>query len=250
MLATRHARRLGVDLRSRICNPGVLAEPTDDRPQIVVTFLAHRRRTGGGWSRALLHLYAWWSINGVGIVLARPSVASLALQLRAVGGGILGTATGFVVERNGSRHLVTNWHVASGRRADTGAIISPTGGVPSELVILHNLGGTLGTWTTRVEPLYAPSAGPRSVEGRTTRVLRSPSLARTRSPRPREPDPTNPVEAVPTWHRAKGRESAGRVTRYGTAISCSLTRARTWWMRHTESATRCARAVHRISPLN
>jgi hypothetical protein len=97
----------------------------------------------------------------VSITIARPSVASLALQGRSVTGAGLGSATGFVVERNGQRYLITNWHVASGRRPDTGALLSTTAAVPNELLVLHNVVGALGSWTPKVEPLYTQNGAPR-----------------------------------------------------------------------------------------
>lgn len=93
------------------------------------------------------------------VQLARPSVASLPLELRFQGQG-LSTATGFVVERDGRRLLVTNWHVVTGRRPDTGALLSQSGGVPDEVIVIHNQAGALGTWVPRAEPLYAPNGDP------------------------------------------------------------------------------------------
>jgi Trypsin-like peptidase domain len=75
-------------------------------------------------------------------------------------GHSLSTATGFVVERNGHRFLVTNWHVVTGRRPETKAVLSQTGGVPDEVIILHNQVGAPGTWVPRVEGLYDPSGDP------------------------------------------------------------------------------------------
>jgi trypsin-like peptidase len=98
--------------------------------------------------------------SAVAISVARPSVVSLLLQPRAAGGAALGTATGFVVERSGTRYLVTNWHVVSGRRPDTGAVLSASGEVPTELIVVHNVAGALGSWVTRVEPLYEPGGAP------------------------------------------------------------------------------------------
>ena len=94
------------------------------------------------------------------VQLARPSVASLPLELRSQDQG-LGTATGFVVERPRSRFLVTNWHVVAGRRPDTGAILSRSGAVPDEVIIMHNQAGALGTWIPRAEPVYDPDGAPR-----------------------------------------------------------------------------------------
>jgi Trypsin-like peptidase domain len=105
----------------------------------------------------------------VSTVIARPSVVSLFLELRAAGGAALGTATGFVVERDTRRYLITNWHVASGRRSDNGAVLSPIGAVPVQLAVLHNAAGTLGTWSARVEPLYDSGGAPRWREHPTLR---------------------------------------------------------------------------------
>lgn len=93
------------------------------------------------------------------VQLARPSVASLPLELR-VQGQRLSTATGFVVERDGRRFLVTNWHVVTGRHPDTGTVLSQSAGVPDEVIIMHNRAGALGTWVPRAEPLYGPNDDP------------------------------------------------------------------------------------------
>lgn len=95
--------------------------------------------------------------------IARPSVASLPVQA-GIDGSSLSTATGFVVERDGQAYLITNWHVISGRRSDTGAVISSTGGVPTELAILHNQAGVLGSWIPKSELLYDETGSPRWLE--------------------------------------------------------------------------------------
>src|SRR5437879_4104723 len=94
------------------------------------------------------------------VAIARPSVASLFLEPRFQSQG-LGTSTGFVVERNGQRFLVTNWHVVSGRRPDTGAPLAPSGAVPDEIAILHNQAGALGSWILKMETLYDGAGSPR-----------------------------------------------------------------------------------------
>jgi hypothetical protein len=98
-------------------------------------------------------------------LIARPSVASLLLVGR-VNQQPLSSPTGFLVEREASRYLVTNWHVASGRRPDDGQPLSQTGAVPDELSVTHNVAGQLGTWMQVDEPLYTrPCSGlswPRS----------------------------------------------------------------------------------------
>lgn len=39
----------------------------------------------------------------------------------------------FFTQQNEKIYLVTNWHVVSGRNADTNVVMSPTGGVPNKL---------------------------------------------------------------------------------------------------------------------
>src|SRR4051812_43799972 len=63
------------------------------------------------------------------------SVTSLYLKLYAKGNQ-LSTATGFVVEHHGRRFLVSNWHVFSGRNADTDQPLdSKTAAVPDQVRI-------------------------------------------------------------------------------------------------------------------
>lgn len=95
--------------------------------------------------------------------IARPSVASLLLTPR-VNGLELGSATGFVVEHDGRPYLITNWHVAAGRNPRTGASMHPSGGLPDELAVLHNVAGQLGSWQARIEPLRDRQGVPRWLE--------------------------------------------------------------------------------------
>ena len=97
------------------------------------------------------------------VTLARPSVASLLLQPQ-FGDQPLSTATGFVAKINEAAFLITNWHVATGRRPDTGAILSSTGGVPNRITVLHNRSGALGSWVPVVEALYDTNGEPRWLE--------------------------------------------------------------------------------------
>lgn len=41
----------------------------------------------------------------------------------------LSNATCFFTQQDEKNYLVTNWHVVSGRNADTNVVMSPTGGV-------------------------------------------------------------------------------------------------------------------------
>ncbi|WP_306028966.1 trypsin-like peptidase domain-containing protein [Stappia sp. MMSF_3263] len=86
--------------------------------------------------------------------IAKPSVQSLLLQMR-FNGQPLSTGTGFVSLSAKGPLLITNRHNVTGRRQDNDKPMSPTGGVPNEVVIFHNLKGQLGSWDTRIEPLYS-----------------------------------------------------------------------------------------------
>jgi hypothetical protein len=95
--------------------------------------------------------------------IARPSVASLPVEARSQGTP-LSSATGFVVERGGRSYLLTNWHVVTGRRPDDNSVLSPAGGLPDELMILHNREGALGSLVDKVEALYQENGAPRWIE--------------------------------------------------------------------------------------
>ena len=58
----------------------------------------------------------------------------------------LGTATGFIVERNGSYYLISNYHVLAGRNPKTGQSIDPTGAWPNRVGVIQNVAGSLGCW--------------------------------------------------------------------------------------------------------
>jgi hypothetical protein len=85
--------------------------------------------------------------------IAPPSVHSLFLQTR-FGETILASATGFVVNTRIGPALVTNRHVVTGRHQDTNAPLSPTAGIPNNLIIWHNRHDHLGQWVARCESLY------------------------------------------------------------------------------------------------
>lgn len=71
-----------------------------------------------------------------------------------VNGCELASGTGFVVVHGEMPYLITNWHNVTGRDPATNALLSNTGGIPDELVILHNVKGQLGKWTFKSETLY------------------------------------------------------------------------------------------------
>jgi hypothetical protein len=81
-------------------------------------------------------------------MIARPSAASLFLQGKQAG-QVIGTATGFVVERESQRFLITNRHVVRG-----------TGVPPDQLAIAHHVAGKLGTWEFRDERLFDANGNP------------------------------------------------------------------------------------------
>ncbi len=66
----------------------------------------------------------------------------------------LATGTGFIVNVNSRPVLLTNRHNVTGRRQDNDTPLSPTGGVPDSVGVLHNRAGKLGEWLFREEPLY------------------------------------------------------------------------------------------------
>ncbi len=94
--------------------------------------------------------------------IAEPSVKSLFLRMRC-SGQPLATATGFVAESSKGPVLLTNRHNVTGRHQQTGEPLSPTGGIPDEIEILHNKANQLGHWVSRVEPLL-DSGNPRWIE--------------------------------------------------------------------------------------
>lgn len=94
--------------------------------------------------------------------IAQPSVQSLLIQMR-FNGQLLSTGTAFVVQVASGSYLVTNRHNVTGRHQDTGEPLSNTGGIPNEIVVVHNCNGYLGQWEPRIEALYADEA-PRWLE--------------------------------------------------------------------------------------
>ena len=96
------------------------------------------------------------------MTIAVQSAQSLLLIMQAYGQQ-LGTGTGFVAQTSKGPVLVTNWHIVAGRRPHTNEILSPTGIVPEELVIIHNRANHPGEWVPRIERLRGPN-GPLWLE--------------------------------------------------------------------------------------
>jgi hypothetical protein len=109
--------------------------------------------------------------------LARPGLMSLAVSARFKRHE-LGTATAFVVTYRGEHYLVTNWHVAAGRNADTGVVVSKSGGVPDRLAVLHHVASKPGHWQYRTHLLYDDDDDPlwleHPVHGRSVDVVALP----------------------------------------------------------------------------
>lgn len=78
------------------------------------------------------------------------SMVSLSLEL-SDNGKKFGTATGFIVERNGRTYLVTNWHVVTGLNPITRATRS--GALTTHLQIWHHSQNNVGSWTCVEEPV-------------------------------------------------------------------------------------------------
>jgi len=86
------------------------------------------------------------------------SVSSLLLRVLSHGHE-LGQGTGFVVQKGSNYFLVTNWHVVTFRRPDSGASLDPEGRMPDQIQILHNTKGKLGDWHWVTEDLLDPATG-------------------------------------------------------------------------------------------
>lgn len=87
------------------------------------------------------------------INIAKPSIKSLLIEMRFEG-QLLSTGTAFVAMAPIGPVLVTNRHNVTGRNQETGRPLSPTGGVPTEITVMHNQQDRLGSWVPKVERLY------------------------------------------------------------------------------------------------
>lgn len=69
----------------------------------------------------------------------------------------LASATAFTLEWMGTPYLITNWHVVSGRDADTGECLDKTNAaIPNVLSVNFHKKGTLGEWSIVEIPLHTP----------------------------------------------------------------------------------------------
>ncbi len=95
--------------------------------------------------------------------IAKPSIQSLLIEMQ-FDGQSLATGTAFVVNTpTKGPHLITNRHNITGCNQDTGKPLSKTGGIPNQIVILHNRKGRIGEWVPRIESLYTNDL-PRWIE--------------------------------------------------------------------------------------
>lgn len=81
------------------------------------------------------------------------SLQSLMIELR-FGEQTLATGTGFTVVHKDIPYLITNRHNVTGRNQETGQPLSRTGGIPDNIVIIHNRKNRVGEWLGCIEPLY------------------------------------------------------------------------------------------------
>ena len=77
----------------------------------------------------------------------------------------LATATGFTISLGDRSYLITNWHVVTGRDADTDACLDrKNAGVPDRLVVRFHAKNMLGTWATLEIPLFSSDGIPVWIE--------------------------------------------------------------------------------------
>jgi hypothetical protein len=83
----------------------------------------------------------------------RESFQSLLIVMR-FNGQELTCGTGFVVGAPDCPVLITNRHNFTGRDNNTGELLHTMAAEPNEVLIYHNVQGSLGTWSGRLEPIY------------------------------------------------------------------------------------------------
>ena len=75
-------------------------------------------------------------------------------------GALIGTGTGFIVVYEGTNHLITNWHVVTGRDSNTGTPMSTNGVADPDMIgIWYHDAKRLGSWHRINEPLIDPTNG-------------------------------------------------------------------------------------------
>lgn len=77
----------------------------------------------------------------------------------------LATATGFTITVDGRSYLITNWHVVSGRDADTAACLDKkNAAIPDRLVVRFHQKDSLGAWASLEIPLLSAEGQPLWIE--------------------------------------------------------------------------------------
>lgn len=67
----------------------------------------------------------------------------------------LASATAFIVEWKQTQYLITNWHVVTGRNADTNECLDKKhAAIPNRLMVRFHAKGNLGSWTSIDIPLF------------------------------------------------------------------------------------------------
>lgn len=132
------------------------------------------------------------------VTIREQSVKSL-LVVPRVNGADLATATAFVAVHDDQHFLITIWHVVAGRHPENGEVLSQTGAVPDELIVLHNMAGNLGQWRPLGENLYDAAGNPSWLEhpthGRRVDVVALP-LTETAGAQLIPYDPSNPGPGI------------------------------------------------------
>jgi hypothetical protein len=97
--------------------------------------------------------------------ISKYSLASVFLTL-ALGEIDLSSATGFIVENDGQKYLVTNWHVLSGRNPETGQPLDKNGCIPDTLHVnyLKTFKDSTLEWESTVEDILDPDSKPLWLE--------------------------------------------------------------------------------------
>lgn len=96
-------------------------------------------------------------------LIRKPSVQSLYVEM-GINGTKLSSGTAFVVDTAEGPHLITNRHNVTGRDQNTGQPLSPTAGLPNQIIIWHNAASGLGAWQSSIELLLKPDGSPRWIE--------------------------------------------------------------------------------------
>lgn len=90
----------------------------------------------------------------------RPSVVSLLVN-PDIGNTSLSTATGFAVEQDGTKYLITNRHVVTGLHQETDQPTHSSGATPNGIALWHHeQGAPLGSWIRKQEPLHDSDGKP------------------------------------------------------------------------------------------